>query len=97
MVTAPRPAPPPCRVGNGNSPPETKLAGLPLMASTLGSARISSSRLRLQRPDGGAQVEVAPEQEHVQRVGHGEARSCRLDLVTRGRRELPGADRCRPC
>ena len=38
MVTAPSPAPPPWRVGNGNSPPARKLAGLPLIASTFGSA-----------------------------------------------------------
>src|ERR1035438_1386036 len=44
MVTAPATAPP-CTTGNGNSPPATKLAGLPLMASTFGSANICS-RLR---------------------------------------------------
>src|SRR5258708_23179705 len=40
MVTAPSPPPPPCSVGYGNSPPARKLAGLPLIAITFGSARI---------------------------------------------------------
>src|ERR1700674_5178673 len=42
MVTAPSPAPPPCRLGKGNPQPARKLALWPLIASTLGSARTCS-------------------------------------------------------
>src|SRR5580658_3901232 len=45
MVTAPRPAPPPWRVGNGNSPPAKKLPVLLFKVKTFGSARICSQLL----------------------------------------------------
>src|SRR5580658_1111659 len=41
MVTAPI-LEPPCTTGTGNSPPDMKLAGLPFIARTFGSARICS-------------------------------------------------------
>src|SRR5688500_2289877 len=45
MVTEPQTPQPTCRMGQGHSPPARKLAALPLIANTFGSARIWSRRL----------------------------------------------------